>query len=174
MLRALLLAFLLLSHLIASDQFFILPEDKKEAQHALMELLDSARSDIKVAMFSFTYRDLAKKLRKAAERGVKVTIIFDKESNLKSKHSQIGYLAKYRNIDCRLLSGLPSDRGDWQGKMHIKLALIDGKTAALGSANWSYSAFNKNYETLLLTDSPAVIEKSKKYLKTMIQESESY
>lgn len=99
-------------------------------------------------------------MRDSAKRGVKIHIIYDKESNIKSSTSTIGYLAKYNNISVCLLSGIQSQNKRYYGIMHQKMAIVDGELLVIGSANWSKNAFENNFETLLFTSSPALIEKA--------------
>ena len=47
----------------------------------------------------------------------------------------------------------------YSGIMHIKMAVIDKKIVIFGSANWTYSAFSKNYETLFVSKDYAMAKK---------------
>lgn len=150
-----------------ADEFYLMPRDAKRAISSLTSHLAGAKSEILVAIYSFTNREISKALRDAAKKGVKVRVIYDKESNEDTDKSTIGYLAKLRNIEVCRLSGNFSKNGKYVGKMHSKIALIDGKFLVIGSANWSKSAFENNYETLLITQNGDFIQKSQKELERM-------
>ena len=58
--------------------------------------------------------------------------------------------------------------------MHNKLAIIDSKTIVFGSANWSKSAFDINYEMLLISQNKDYINQASKYFNKMLNECEKY
>ena len=163
-----------LSSLHAEESFYLMPRDAKTAISDLANDLKNAKKEILVAIYSFTHKELAQSLKKAAKRGVAVTIIFDEESNKPKSYSRIGDLAKIRSIRCYTLKGLPNKNKGYYGKMHMKLAIIDGKKVYFGSANWSNSAFSRNYELLYSSDSPALINKAGNYFSEILKVSKPY
>lgn len=166
--------FLLACLFLMGSELYFLPLQKEEAKRALVDSLLSAKKSIDVAMFSFTSKDLAKTLKKAAEKGIRVRVVFDREWNLKNDHSRLGYLAKYKNVECYLLEGEASDNKKWTGKMHIKMAIVDDVDLVLGSANWSFSAFNKNHETLLILEDKKMISQAKTHFENLVKASQKY
>jgi len=153
---------------------YVMPKESKEALSALLDSIDKAKYRIDAAIYSFTHKKIAKRLKNAAKRGVKIRIIFDKKSNRKYKKSQIRYLAKYSNIDIYLIDGKRFKNRDYFGKMHMKLAIIDNKRLLFGSANWSYSAFGKNYELLYIIESYPMAKKAENYFEQMVKKAEKY
>ncbi|WP_200762713.1 phospholipase D-like domain-containing protein [Nitrosophilus alvini] len=153
---------------------YVMPKESKEALSALLDSIDKAKSKIDVAIYSFTHKKIAKRLKNAAKRGVKVRIIFDKKSNINYKRSQLRYLAKYSNIDIYLINGKRFKNRKYFGKMHMKLAIIDNRRLIFGSANWSNSGFGKNYELLYIIDSYHMAKKAGNYYEQMIREAERY
>jgi phosphatidylserine/phosphatidylglycerophosphate/cardiolipin synthase-like enzyme len=152
-----------------------MPEQGKVALMAMKKEFQYAKRSIRVSIYSFTNKSLAKSLKNAAKRGVKVEIIFDKkESKSKRGKSVIGYLAKYKNITVYRLSGLRPKRKKYSGIMHIKMALIDDKTLIFGSANWTYRAFSNNYETLFITKDYALAKKFDKFFKLQKSRAKLY
>ena len=105
---------------------------------------------------------------------MQVRIIYDKKSNQKNNHSTIGYLAKLKNIQTCFLEGKRSQNGKYNGLMHSKMAIIDDKHLILGSANWSKSAFEANYETLAILKNKEFIQKAQKEFEAMFKECEKY
>jgi len=170
----LIISFITTNNLYAKtlQKLYLLPDEKKSALKAICKNIDLSKKSIKISIYSFTNKKIAKRVKNAAKRGVKVEIIFDsKESGSKRGKSVIKYLAKYNNISVYKLKGLPSKKKKYFGIMHIKMALIDDKTLIFGSANWTYKAFSKNYETLFITKDYAMAKKFDKFFQ--IQKSKS-
>ncbi len=162
-----------LSFLSAQSTLYMLPYEQNEALKSLISSINAAKSDINIAIYSFTHKDIAKALKDAASRGVKIQIIYDYGSNAGGKkHSTIGYLSKYNGIKTCLLQGKEAPKygkhaGSYHGIMHQKLAIIDNKTIFLGSANWSKNAFENSYELLFKDEDPSIIQKAQSYYKKM-------
>ncbi|WP_231902620.1 phospholipase D-like domain-containing protein [Helicobacter mustelae] len=158
-----------LCFLMGQDRIYFMPYENKEALHALKAVLSSAQKSIHIAIYSFTNKEIAKVLRDQAKKGVKISIIYDQESNLKDSFSTIGYLGALRNIDVCLLQGLQAHGGKrvHYGIMHQKLVIVDDRIVVLGSANWSKSAFANNYENLFITQQPNIVQKSQFYFQEM-------
>ncbi|AFI04481.1 phospholipase D-like domain-containing protein [Helicobacter cetorum] len=154
----------------AKNSVFFLPYEQREALNALISGINGAKNNIKISIYSFTHKDIAKVIKSVASRGVKVQIIYDYESNHNSRNSTSGYLAKYPNIKACLLRGRMAQRGNnYYGIMHQKMAIIDDKVVFLGSANWSKNAFENNYEVLLKTDDSNVALKARSYFRKMLE-----
>ncbi|PAF44943.1 phospholipase D-like domain-containing protein [Helicobacter sp. 11S02629-2] len=167
-----------LSKTYSYENLYMLPYQNKEALKELVQSIRYARKDIKIAIYSFTYRPLINALKDAASRGVKVHIIFDNgnlsEDGKPREHSALGDLAKYRHIDVCTLKGLKDKRHNYYGIMHQKLIVIDDKLLALGSANWSKNAFELSYETLLFTDNAASVKTASYFYKDMFSRCKLY
>ena len=135
------------------------------AQAALEKLIDSARQDIRTALYFFTSRPLAAAILRAHKRGVKIQIIID--GNDESDYSK-GYYLRQRGIDVRYARGLPKPerkskklkyRVKKYGLMHNKFMVVDDKIVATGSYNWTTSAEKWNRENLLVMDSSSLARK---------------
>ncbi len=159
--------------LFSSDLFFM-PYESHQAFSQLLRWIDRAHSRIDVAMYSFTNKKIAKRIKNAATRGVKVRLILDYDQNVGDHYSKIGYLAKYQNIEVFTLQGKRLRSNEGFGKMHIKLAIIDGKKLIFGSANWSNSAFKRNYELIYFVEDYALAKKSEKVFEMMLREAKRY
>ncbi len=158
----------------AKNSLFVLPYEQREALNALISGISSARESVKIAIYSFTHRDIARAIKSVASRGIKVQIIYDYGSNHNNKQSTIGYLDKYPNTKVCLLKGLKAKNGSYHGIMHQKVAIIDDKIVFLGSANWSKNAFENNYEVLLKADDTETILKAKSYYQKMLGSCEGF
>ncbi len=171
--RRLLFLLLCLIPLIGSEIYF-LPYDSKAALKKLYKIIDSSTDSIDIAIYTFTDKKIAKRLKNAAKRGVKIRIIYDRDWNLKSGKSRIGYLEKYKNISSYTLSGKPYKKSKRRGKMHAKFMIVDSKTVLCGSANLSYSAFHTNYEVLQIDRDYQKAALFKRYFERMLKESKPY
>lgn len=172
--RIFFLFFLLNTITIANEIVYFLPFESRQALTHLISLINQAQNNINISIYSFTNKEISKALKRAAQRGVSINIIYDMESNKKNPKSTIGYLSKYKNIQTCLLSGLGSKNKQYKGLMHQKMAIIDRNILILGSANWSKSAFENNYETLILTSNPQSVEKALKTYTLMFEQCTPY
>ena len=164
--KALFLCLILSTFLLSKDAIYFMPFDAAPALQRITSELKNAKSNVYIAIYSFTNREIAKAIRDSAKNGVKYTIIFDEQSNIDNDKSQIGYLAKLKNIRVCTLRG-KNKNGKYDGIMHNKLALIDNRLVILGSANWSKSAFEINYENVLVSSNLDYINGVKKYMNEM-------
>lgn len=174
---ALLLLFVLFALVLpalSEESLFLMPRDADRALEALSKDLKNAQKSIQVAIYSFTHKKVADSIKSAARRGVRVTLLFDEESNVKKPYSRLGDLAKLKNITAYTLKGLPNKKKGYAGKMHMKMAIIDGKKIYFGSANWSNSAFSLSYELLYRSDSPEIIKQSQAYFSQMTRQAKPY
>ncbi len=152
----------------AKENFYLLPKDAKPALKAIMNNIDQSKKSIKITIYNFTHKKIAKRLQSAASRGVKIEIIFDERSaREQKKKSMLYYLAKYKNITVYKLKGKLSKNRKYHGIMHLKTALFDHDRILFGSANWSYSAFSKNYELLYITKDYKIAKKFEHFFEDM-------
>jgi len=52
-------------------------------------------------------------------------------------------------------------------KVHVKLMIIDGKTAVLGSHNYTMSAFTTNYEISIMTQEKEIVKRLKNFFTNL-------
>ncbi|MFC3848319.1 phospholipase D-like domain-containing protein [Helicobacter baculiformis] len=173
-LKSLFLPCALMGILHATPTLYMLPYEQKEALNSLISGINMAKNHINIAIYSFTHQKIAKALKDAASRGVKINIIYDYGSNVHGKHSTIAYLSKYDGIKTCLLQGIEAKvskhfQNAYHGIMHQKLALIDDQWIFLGSANWSKNAFENSYELLLKDNDSSLIQKAQSYYKRMLK-----
>lgn len=152
--------FLFFTFVSANEVLYFMPDEQNKALTHLISLIQGAKKNINVSIYSFTNREIAKALKQASLRGVSINIIYDHSSNAKNPKSTIGYLSKYQNIHTCLLKGKQSKDQKYFGLMHQKMAIIDRDILILGSANWSKNAFLNNYETLFMTSNPQSVQKA--------------
>ena len=58
--------------------------------------------------------------------------------------------------------------------MHMKSAVFDHRRVIFGSANWTYSAFGKNYEMLYVENDYAKAKQFEKYFEMMKKKSKPF
>ena len=172
----LILVFVSLSiNLYAKDNFFLLPKDADLAMNTIIDNIDKTKKTIRITMYNFTNKKIAKRLKSAAKRGVKIEIIFDEKSAKKDKkRSMLYYLAKFKNITVYKLKGKISKNRKYHGIMHQKVALFDHNRIIFGSANWSKSAFGKNYELVYFTKDYKIVKKFDNYFEKMKQKAKKF
>lgn len=107
---------------------------------AIIAELDGAKVSIDVQAYSFTSAPIAKAVKNAHDRGVKVRVILDK-SQRTARYSSATYLFN---------AGVPVWIDARHRIAHNKVMLIDGRTIITGSFNFSAAAENDNAENLLV------------------------
>lgn len=119
------------------------PEDR--ARDAILEQVRLARESIVVCMFTFKDTTVARAMRDAARRGVKVLLVAEKKQ------------ADTTNADETVASGGPNARviiaantSSAHSAMHHKFAVFDSRRVITGACNWTYTAFNASNEDLLV------------------------
>ena len=121
----------------------------KECRDAIIREVRAVNQNLKIAIFDFTNKDIAKEVKEAINRGVIVKIITDR-SKLESRDSQLINLQQ---------SGAKVKVNKKARLEHNKFAIFDEKKVLTGSANWTYSAFAKNSENCILFDDVEAVEK---------------
>jgi phosphatidylserine/phosphatidylglycerophosphate/cardiolipin synthase-like enzyme len=116
-----------------------------DAEGAIVRALGEARQGIHVQAFLLTSRSIARALREAHDRGVRVEVLADREMLRKGENSQLPMLAA---------AGIPVWLETRYASAHNKVLLIDGESPGAvvitGSYNFTWSAQARNAENLLL------------------------
>lgn len=120
-------------------ELWILPS--REGADRVKALLQAAKKSIKIAMFTWTRTDFTEELIAAKNRGVEIVAVIDKYSGKGASAKVVKMLQKHR-IPVRFSTG--------KGLLHHKFAYIDDTTLINGSANWTYSAFEKNDDVMMI------------------------
>ena len=168
-----LLIILFISIFTFANEVYFMPFEGKKAENRLYYLFTHAYKNIKIIMYSFTNKKLSHALKIAAKHNVKITIIADKKE-AKFQKSVIPNLAAIKNIKIYLLSGNRYSNSKERGKIHAKVSIIDDKALITGSANYTYSAFYKNYEYIILHDDKNLIRKFKKFFNILKEKATPY
>jgi phosphatidylserine/phosphatidylglycerophosphate/cardiolipin synthase-like enzyme len=141
-----------------------------DAEGAIVRSLGEAQRSIHVQAFLLTSRSLARALRQAHQRGVKVELLADREMLTKGENSQIPGLAA---------DGIPVWLETRYASAHNKVLLIDAEGPAgiviTGSYNFTWSAQARNAENLLiLRGNPPLVRKYLDNWRRHRDEAEKY
>ncbi|TAJ08682.1 endonuclease [Marinilabiliaceae bacterium JC017] len=113
----------------------------KDIPENIAFLLDQAKDNIDVCVFTISDRKLSEKVLDAHRRGVKVRIISDDRKTY-DQGSQVYGLFK---------AGISVKIDHSKYHMHHKFGVIDNRIAFSGSYNWTYTASKHNQENLIIT-----------------------
>ncbi|WP_289022632.1 phospholipase D-like domain-containing protein [uncultured Salegentibacter sp.] len=115
-----------------------------DVKKIIIQLLDSASTQVNVAVAWFTEPKLFNKLLEIQERGVNVELVIT--SHEFNRNSRNDYSLIEEN------GGFFTEIGNDEQLMHMKFCVIDYKTVISGSANWSKSAFTKHNEEVTIVE----------------------
>ena len=107
---------------------------------AIINELNSAKSEILIQAYSFTSTPIAKALLEARKRSVKIEVVLDK-----SQRSE-----KYSSADFVAHAGIPVYIDSKHKIAHNKIMIIDRNTLITGSFNFTKAAEESNAENLLI------------------------
>ena len=109
----------------------------KCCQQNVIELINNAKKEIDIGIYSFTDKMIFNALMKAIERDVKVYIVYDYRQS-KQKHSMIHLLQALNNDNVKLYTKKKT--------VHIKYIIIDNEILLRGSYNFTNNATYSNNE----------------------------
>ena len=129
----------------ADIELMFSPQDSP-IRERIRPLVKQAQERIDIAVFFLTHKHLTADLIDAHLRGVEVRVIIDATSatNGFTKHELLRAV------------GIPVKVETWGGKMHMKSAMIDGKTVITGSMNWTSAGDDTNDENVVIVHSEAL------------------
>lgn len=116
-----------------------------DVERLVMDQIDGARQAIYVQAYTLTSRNIAKTLIAAAERGVKVEVLADRDKVLKDERSAVPRMAG---------NGVTVWLDGNHAAAHNKVMVVDpdGREPVVltGSYNFSYSGKSENAENVLV------------------------
>jgi phosphatidylserine/phosphatidylglycerophosphate/cardiolipin synthase-like enzyme len=120
--------------------FTVLFSPKGGCQDALVREVKRARREILVQAYSFTSDPLTAALVEAKKRGVHIEVLLDRSNEVE----------RYSELHVLLEHGLAPLIDANHSIAHNKIMIIDRKTLATGSFNFTHQAEVENAENLLL------------------------
>jgi phosphatidylserine/phosphatidylglycerophosphate/cardiolipin synthase-like enzyme len=118
------------------------------ATELVVHTVESARTSIRVAAYSFTSKPIAEALLDARKHGIDVRVVVDK-SNATARYTAATFLAN---------QGVPVRVDHRYAIMHHKFVVVDGATVETGSFNYTAAAERSNAENVLVLHDPAVAQ----------------
>lgn len=145
----------------------------REYYPVVHSLIKEARKSIHIVMFEFFYYPeypesyiniLSDDIVTAKRGGVDVKIIVEGGEDFLGDN----FRKKVMKVIPYFKENEVSIRFDPVGvTTHSKLIIVDGETVVVGSTNWTYYAFDKNYETNVLIKSKVVASDFEKYFNKL-------
>ena len=135
---------------------WLLPDTRGHTLEDLRTRIRQASKSLKVALFTLTHPLLVNELVAAKKRGVEVLCAIDLHSGMGCGAKAIKEL-KSAGVKVFYSQGIQL--------LHHKFVIIDDKTVALGSANWTKAAFTKNSDSLLILD--PMTQDQKRFMKRL-------
>lgn len=121
-------------------EMWFLPDDRA-AIPRIKDLIQTAKKTVRVAMFTWTRKDLAEAVMDAAKRGVKAEVVIDSYQG-KGTSAKIVNMLQKSHVKVSLSRPGPL--------LHHKFLYIDNETLVNGSANWTKDAFTKNDDCFIV------------------------
>jgi len=118
-----------------------------DCSHRICRMIDSARKQIDICIFTITDDRVTQAINDAHQRHVQVRIISDNDKSF-DLGSDIERLSQ-SGISVRI------DKTNYH--MHHKFSLFDSKFILTGSYNWTRSASKNNSENLVITNDPLLL-----------------
>ncbi len=118
----------------------------------LQRLIEQTATSLDAALYRFDNPRLARALQEAAQRGVRIRLLADRNKYEETAVTR-DLLAK-ACVPFRLLYGRQG-RGS---KMHHKFSILDNHTVVAGSYNWTLESEKQNYDHLLVLREPTLLE----------------
>lgn len=138
-----------------SVELWFFPDDVHGVER-LVELIRAAKKTVRVAMFTWTRRDLAQEIIDAKRRGIKAEVVIDRSSG-KGVSAIIVKLLQKEGVATKLSQG--------NVLFHHKFLYIDERILVNGSANWTKAAFTKNDDCFIILHD--LTGKQKKQMNTL-------
>jgi phosphatidylserine/phosphatidylglycerophosphate/cardiolipin synthase-like enzyme len=140
-----------------NDAYFSHHDDIREI---VIKNLKSAKSDLKICMFTISDDPIANTIYDCFDRGIQVRIITD-DGKIFDKGSDIMPLLK-KGINVRIDSE--------KSLMHHKFVIIDHLKLLTGSYNWTKTGADVNNENMLVTTNNKIVRAYKKEFQRLWQE----
>ncbi len=147
--------------LVGSPQKF-LPEGVKFSLEQLLEMVESAKKEIKIQLLNYStyvhgknlrFDTISKALIKAGKRGVKVRLMVSDWNLRKPGIESIKELSKAENVDVKFVH-IPVSKKEgfipYSRVIHSKVVIVDGKEGWVGTSNFGYDYFysSRNVEVV--------------------------
>lgn len=132
----------------------------------LIKVINSAKSNLDIAIYSLTKSDIVDAIIAAKNRGVNVRIITDKqESKSKSEKAELTVLSD---------DNIPIKINEHSGLMHLKVTIADKAIVTTGSYNYTNGATYENDEVLVVIDNQNIAQDWDKKFESMWDDNKKF
>jgi phosphatidylserine/phosphatidylglycerophosphate/cardiolipin synthase-like enzyme len=125
----------------------------RSCDELLIDEIGNAKSNMVVAIYSFTHQRIAKAFAKAAARGVEISLKYDE-----SQADWPGMKDALKILEDAGIKCVPIKMTNEHSGMHNKFTVIDGQKVLTGSFNYTAAGDQLNYENLVLISSKPIAE----------------
>lgn len=147
-----------------SDVRILATAPGRSSRDEVVRAIRNAKTSIWLEMYGLTDSKVIAELRKAKQRGVDVRVVLFDDLNrgvfspLGGDYDNFGTTLELANHDTdavpvKLFEKIP------HGQMHTKMMLVDGKTAYLGSTNYTPQEFGGVHNYIAAIQGPEVVDK---------------
>ncbi|MEL6494391.1 MAG: phospholipase D-like domain-containing protein [Cyanobacteria bacterium J06623_7] len=130
--------------------------------------IEAATESIDIALFVFSEQELADRLQRQFQQGIKIKAVFDRSFAYRYYSELLDLLGVFALNQCKpeannnpwvnplnTAGSMPTNYGD---KLHHKFTIIDQETVISGSQNWSAAANNRNDEAVIIIRNATVVK----------------
>ncbi len=134
---------------MGEDQWLLVMPD--DGPNAVIDHIRSAKKSIRFKIYLLTYREARNELIKAANRGVDVKVLIDKEPVGGGESNAESYqMLKEGGVDVKWAPGAFKN-------VHEKSLVIDDRLALIATFNFTHGSFSRNREYALVTTRANVV-----------------
>jgi phosphatidylserine/phosphatidylglycerophosphate/cardiolipin synthase-like enzyme len=148
----------------------------RRTEQAILQVLDAAKDRITLVSFAvYKIPTVGKALVRAAERGVRLTVIIETPDKVQGEGEYSTIKALGQEVaDCSTVYFWPKERrpigeNSKVGTLHVKCAVADGKWLFLSSANLTQQAFTINMELGMLVRGGTMPKRVEQQFDRLIQ-----
>jgi phosphatidylserine/phosphatidylglycerophosphate/cardiolipin synthase-like enzyme len=151
----------------SSDQLeYYFPRAGQHPDQELINVINSAKSNLDIAIYSITKDNIVQAIAAAKGRGVTVRLISDKEES--ADQYQV------KALDTLESDGIPVKINHHSGLMHMKVTIADNSTVTTGSYNYTDEATDENDEVLVIIHDPTIAQNFDTEFTTMWNDTKNY
>jgi phosphatidylserine/phosphatidylglycerophosphate/cardiolipin synthase-like enzyme len=150
----------------ASGLEYYFPRAGQHPDQELINVINSAKSNLDIAIYSLTKDDIVQAIAAAKGRGATVRIISDKEESDNKYQAQA--LATLASV------GIPIKINHHSGLMHMKVTIADDSTVTTGSYNYTNEATDENDEVLVIIHDSTVAQNFDNEFQSMWSDNKNY
>jgi len=143
---------------------------KNSIKQRILDLIETSRKEIRIMVWRFTDGDIARALRRQAEKGIRITLIAD-DYNVHLRDSAFrtfDHLFDHENID--IITDAKRDISLSQGQvssdlnsfLHHHTMIVDSELVLFGTNNWSERGAFQNDENMIVTDNDLIVQEFEK------------